>query len=469
MPTKKILVVDDEQPTIDSLELLLSQDFTLLVARNGEDALKLIKEEPISLVFLDISLPIMDGFEVLTHIKKYDAQIPVVMLTADDRSKTAMKALELGAFHYLSKPYHKDDIFLIVRRVFETKVMQEEIISLRDDVERMSHDHDMIGQSAAIREIYETLGKVARTSTTLLLTGESGTGKELVAKAIHSQSARKNKRFKAINCGAIPEHLLESELFGHEKGAFTGANQKKIGKFEMSHGGTIFLDEISTMPMTLQVKLLRVLQEREIERIGGRAVIPIDVRIIAATNVSLKDLVDAGKFRQDLYYRLNVIHLHLPPLRHREGDAALLAKHFLAHFVKTFRKPIHGFSSEAMKLLTEYSWPGNIRELRNVVERATVISDGPLLEVAHFPIELSVPTETDLPEQGGGFPPLKSLMERYERNIILRVLERTKWNQTKAANLLGIHRNTLIAKLDSLDINVKALKQEKVNASQSTV
>lgn len=463
MKKKSILVVDDEQPTIDSLSLLLGDDHHLLIARSGEEALELASSNSLDLVFLDITLQGIDGFEVLKELKRMDETIEVVMLTADEKAKTAMRAIEMGAFHYITKPYDKDDILLAVRRVFEKKYMAEEILSLKDDVEQRDSFHSMVGQDPKMREIYKLITKVAQTDSTVLITGESGTGKELVAKAIHFQSRRQDRHFKAINCGAIPEPLLESELFGHEKGAFTGAQEKKIGKFEMANGGTLFLDEISSMKEPLQVKLLRVLQEREIERVGGIKPIPIDARIIAATNMNLKKLVESGQFREDLFYRLNVIHVHVPALWERKDDILLLAESFLQHFSKKFNKRVDGFTKEVEQMLKEYAWPGNVRELRNVIERAVVLLDRDKIGKEHLPFDLSVPRGA-LPElEDEGAFSLKNVLDAYERKVILNILERTGWNQTRASEILGIHRNTLLIKLDSLAINVKRLKEESEN------
>lgn len=458
MQRRKILIVDDERSTVDSLDLLLGEDFDLSVASTGEEALERIQSTPVDLVFLDITLPGLNGFEALSSIKRYDDSIEVVMLTADERVRTAMRAMELGAFHYITKPYDKDDILLVTRRVFEKKCMSEEIVALRDDLERLESFHDMVGQSPAMKEIYKLVEKVAETDTTVMITGESGTGKELVARAIHAQSDRRHKHFKAVNCGAIPEHLLESELFGHEKGSFTGASERKIGKFEMANGGTLFLDEISTMKETLQVKLLRVLQEHEIERVGGIKAIPIDVRIISATNSNLRKLVEKCLFREDLYYRLNVIHLPMPPLRERKVDIALLAEYFLKFFSKKFNKPVKRFTDDANRVMQEYSWPGNVRELKNVIERAVVLSDRDEVGIESLPFDLSVPSH-DFSETSDLFS-LRDIMDHYEKKVLLNTLERVAWNQTKAAETLGIHRNTLLQKLDSLGIEVTALKRE---------
>jgi two-component system, NtrC family, response regulator AtoC len=455
---RKILIVDDEQPTIDSLEILLGLDFELIIARSGETALSLVKQQAVDLVFLDITLPGIDGFEVLKEIKIYDDTIEVVMLTADEKARTAMRAMELGAFHYITKPYDKDDIFLVTRRVFEKKNMAEEILSLRDEVKQLDLFHGIVGQSASIREIYKLITKVAATDSTILITGESGTGKELVAKAIHIRSNRKDEHFKAINCGAIPENLLESELFGHEKGAFTGAAERKIGKFEMANGGTLMLDEISAMQETLQVKLLRVLQENEIERVGGVKTIPIDVRIIAATNQNMQKLVETGTFREDLFYRINVIHIHLPPLRDRKGDVVLLADHFLRIYSKKFNKPLQEFSPEAKKVLDEYSWPGNVRELKNVIERTVALADGTIIRKEDLPLDLAIPKGESQYQEGFS---LKDTLDAYERKVILSILERVDWNQTRAAEILGIHRNTLLGKLDYFQIKVRQLKEDR--------
>lgn len=457
---RNILIVDDEQPTIDSLEILLGDDYRLLVARSGEQALRLIKSQSVDMAFLDITLQGIDGFEVLKEIKKHDESIEVVMLTADEKARTAMRAVELGAFHYITKPYDKDDIFLVMRRIFEKKNMADEIVRLRDEVKNEEYYHGIVGQSPRMRELYKLLTKIAATDSTVLITGESGTGKELVAKAIHFQSARRELYFKAINCGAIPEYLLESELFGHEKGAFTGAVEKKVGKFEMADGGTLLLDEISAMPETLQVKLLRVLQEHEIERVGGVKMIPIDVRIIAATNCNMPKLIKAGDFREDLFYRLNVIHIHLPPLRERKEDIILLADHFLRHYAKKFNKAVQAYSEEAKRILSEYPWPGNIRELKNVIERTIALTDTEIIPKEDLPMDLSIP-RADAVDSAHELLSLREYMDAYEKKIIMSVLERVEWNQTRAAEVLGIHRNTLLAKLDYFQIRVRQLKEEK--------
>ncbi len=456
---KNILVVDDEQPTVDSLTLLLGDDYELLIARSGEEALKIVTTQPLDLVFLDITLQGIDGFDVLKEIKRYDSSIEVVMLTADEKAKTAMRAIELGAFHYITKPYDKDDILLVTRRVFEKKNMAEEIVALKDEVEKRDSFHSMVGQDPKMRELYKVITKVAQTDSTVLITGESGTGKELVAKAIHFQSQRRDRYFKAINCGAIPEHLLESELFGHEKGSFTGALERKIGKFEMANGGTLFLDEIFSMREPLQVKLLRVLQEREIERGGGVKPIPIDARIIAATNTNLRKLVENGQFREDLFYRLNVIHIHVPSLWERREDVPFLAEYFLQYFSKKFNKRVEVFTQEAERTLKEYYWPGNVRELKNVIERAVVLTESVSIGKENLPLDLSIP-RGEVSEFNEESFSLKAVIEAYERKVLLNILERVAWNQTRASEVLGIHRNTLLIKLETLGINVKRLKEE---------
>lgn len=457
LPTR-ILVVDDEQPTIDSLSLLLGDDHHLLVARSGEEAISLVTSQNIDLAFLDITLPGIDGFEVLKQIKKHDESIEVVMLTADEKAKTALRAIQLGAFDYITKPYDKDDILLTTRRVLEKKNLTQQIVSLRDDVENYDNFHSMVGQDPKMREIYKLITKIALTDSTVLITGESGTGKELVARAIHYQSKRRDNHFKAINCGAIPDHLLESELFGHEKGAFTGASERKIGKFEMANGGTLFLDEISSMKEPLQVKLLRVLQEQEIERVGGIKPIPINARIIAATNTNMKKIVETGQFREDLFYRLNVIHIHVPSLCERRSDISSLAEHFLKLFSKKFNKLVEGFTPDAEQILKNYSWPGNVRELKNVIERAVVLTESKVISKDNLPFDLSIPSQEppvlELPFS------LKTAIDAYEKKVIINVLERTGWNQTKTSEMLGIHRNTLLVKIDSLGINIKQLKEE---------
>jgi len=456
-----ILIVDDEAPTFESLDVLLGDDYHLLVTKSGEEAIDVVQSHPIDLAFLDITLPGMDGFEVLRMMKLHDESIEVVMLTADEKAKSAMRAIELGAFHYLTKPFDKDDILLLVHRIFEKKKMVEEITSLRDEIEQHAF-HNIIGKSKQMKELFNVIKRVSETDSSILITGESGTGKELVARAIHARSPRKDKYFKAINCGAIPDHLLESELFGHEKGAFTGAHERKIGKFEMANQGTIFLDEISAMPQKMQVKLLRVLQEREIERIGSSKTIAVDLRIIAASNAHMRKLVEKGAFREDLYYRLNVIPLHLPPLRERNRDILLLAHYFLKFFSTKFNKPIKGFLQDAKDALQGYAWPGNVRELRNVIERAIVLSESEWISKQDLPIDLAIKQGFSglVPSSHSTFS-LKEALDAYEKRLVLEILERVEWNQTKAAEMLRIHRNTLLAKLDDFGIDTKQLKREQ--------
>jgi DNA-binding NtrC family response regulator len=334
----------------------------------------------------------------------------------------------------------------VVRRALERRALEREVVFLRSELARRYDEEEIVGQHVEMQKIYRLIAQVARTTTTVLITGESGTGKELIARAIHRQGPRRDRPFVAVNPGAVPETLIESELFGHEKGAFTGAYQRKIGKFEMAQGGTLFLDEIGTLKADLQVKLLRVLQEREIERVGGTHPIKIDVRIVAATNADLKAAINSDGFRRDLYYRLNVVAITVPPLRERRQDIPALAERFIRRYNDEFGKRVGGLSSDALAALTDYSWPGNVRELQNVIERCVVLADGPRIELNDLPMDVLLPDHRARVRDAEALP-LHEATEEFERQIVLRVLERVRWNRSEAARILGVHRNSLKAKL----------------------
>src|SRR5262245_34445314 len=361
-----VLVVDDDEGLRESCRLILEEDYEVLDAPNGAEGLEVLRGSEVDVVLLDVRLPGMDGLEVLQKIKSLDEQIEVILVTAVKTVRTAVTAMKLGAFDYLTKPFEEEEVLAVVRRALERRALQRELAFLRSELARRDNGGDIVGESAEMRRLFHVIAQVARTSATVLITGESGTGKELVARAIHSQSPRREKPFVPVNPAAISETLIESELFGHERGAFTGAYQKKLGRFELAQGGTLFLDEIATLKAEMQAKLLRVLQEREIERVGGTRRIGVDVRIIAATNVDLKRAVATQAFREDLYYRLNVVPIALPPLRSRRDDIALLAEHFIRKYNQRFGKHISGISDDARAALEDYHWPGNVRELQNI-------------------------------------------------------------------------------------------------------
>lgn len=447
-----VLAVDDDPKTIASIQLILGNRYLIFNSRCGDEALEFISKKKVDLVFLDIHMPGgMDGLEVLKRIKASGENISVVMVTATNTAKMAVEAMKLGAFDYITKPFDPEEILVVAEKALENSALVKEVLYLRSEV-KPTLFHDLIGDSEAMRKIYELIAKIAPTDVTVLIHGESGTGKELVARAIHFTGARKDKPLLALNCAGIPDNLLEAELFGFEKGAFTGADKLKLGKFELAHEGTLFLDEISSLRLDMQGKILRALQEKEIERVGGTKTIKIDVRIVSATNVDLKNAVKEGKFREDLYYRLNVIPITLPPLRERKEDIPLLLRHFLKLDAKKFNKPIQGISEETVRYLSDYPWPGNIRELENMMERLVVLSDKDVLDTQDLPFDIFLKSKYRMEALMEQSLILKNARGLFEKDYIKAVLEKTRWNQTEAARLLGIHRNTLILKTDELGL-----------------
>ena len=451
-----ILIVDDEPGARQSLEVILEDDYQILAAESGHEALRILQKESIDLVLLDVHMPDMDGLEVLRKIKEEDEEMDVIMVSALNLARKAVDAIKLGAYDYITKPYEPEDILSTVDRVISKQKLHKELDFLRREVEASRGFDQIISQNKTMLEIFQLIKKIAYTSTNILITGESGTGKELIARSIHRQGNRKNGPFVAINCAAIPSELMESEMFGHEKGAFTGAHTRTIGKFEHANGGTLFLDEISMLRSDLQAKLLRVLQEREIERIGSNKPIKIDIRVVSATNTNLEAAVIQGKFRQDLYFRLNVVPISVPPLRERKEDIPLLAKYFLNKFNTAFNKKIPGFSEKALDALLRYPWPGNIRELENLIERIVVLSHGDEpIDLKDVPIEILMDSGQDIQELEPTKVGLIKIREGFEKRIILNVLEATQWNQTETAKILKINRNTLIQKAKHFGILMK--------------
>ncbi len=441
-----ILVVDDDPGVRESFRLILDDHYDVLDAADGRGALQVLQRSPIDLVLLDIRMPEIDGLQLLAQIKALDEQLEVVLVTAVKTVRTAVEAMKLGAFDYLTKPFDEDDLLTVVRRALERRSLEREVVFLRSELARQHDFDELVGQHPEMQKLYRLIGQVARNTATVLIVGESGTGKEIVARAIHRQGPRRDHPFVAVNPAAIPETLIESELFGHEKGAFTGAHQRKIGKFEMAAGGTLFLDEIGTLKPELQVKLLRVLQEREIERVGGTQVVRADVRILAATNSDLRRAVATGAFREDLYYRLNVVRILVPPLRERREDIPHLVEHFVRRYNHHFSKRIEGISPEALAVLHRYSWPGNVRELQNIVERSVALVDGGIIGPSDLPVDLFLPDLRDSVRHAETLP-LREATDEFERQIVTRVLQRVRWNQSEAARILGLHRNVLKAKL----------------------
>ena len=443
------LVVDDEESVRESFRLVLDQDYDVLDAPDGIRALDIVRAHHVDVVLLDIRLPEMDGIEVLERLKTIDDSLEVILVTAVRTVRTAVAAMKLGAFDYVTKPFEDEELLSLVRRAVEKRSLEREVAFLRGELARTHEREDIVGEHPEMQKLARLVTQLAKTTTTVLVTGESGTGKELIARAIHHRGPRSDKPFVPVNPAAIPEALVESELFGHEKGAFTGAHQRKLGRFELAQGGTLFLDEIGLLRPDVQAKLLRVLQEREIERVGGTRAIKIDVRIVAATNADLKRAVAAGTFREDLYYRLNVVPIEVPPLRMRIGDIPRLVNHFVRRYNDELKKHVEGFTPEALDLLASYAWPGNVRELQNVVERMMVLVEGPWIGAADLPLDVTVTPGLPAPGQ----PPealrmdLNQASDRFERMIVQRVLDEVGGNVSEAARALGVHRNSLRIKL----------------------
>ena len=457
---KQVLIVDDEPNLRKILAAQLARDgYDVLTAEDGEVGLQMLRENHIDLVVTDLKMPKVDGMDLLRFALREDPDLPIVMITAHGTVDTAVEALKLGAFDYLTKPFDKDEVRQVVGKALRTRQLSEEDAA---HLPKTSTRFGIIGNSPGLVEIYNVLERVADTPTTILITGESGTGKELVARALHEHSSRRDRPFIKVNCAAIPKELIESELFGYERGAFTGAVSSKPGRFELANGGTLFLDEIGEIPVEMQVKLLRALQESEFERVGGVKTLRVDVRLVAATNRDLKRLIANGSFREDLFYRLNVVPLRLPALRERSADIPLLLEHFLTKFNERLKKSVTGCSEEAMTALRNYAWPGNIRELENVVERAVLFSDEKVIRLQDLPLELKSPLTSvsreeggaglQLPSDGGLKEHVKVAMTRLERELVSRALEQTGGNVTHAARLLKISRKGLQLKMKELGL-----------------
>lgn len=438
-----ILVVDDEASLRESMRLLLSATYNVIFAKNGAEALKKIKRNAPDLVFLDVRMPEIDGLEVLSRIRDMRIDLDVIMITAMNTVSYAVEAMKRGAYDYITKPFDIEAIQTVIEKVLEKRRLAQENIYLKEEIEKKFQFEKIVGRSPAIREVFALISSVAKSESTVLIYGESGTGKELVARAVHNLGSRNQKLFVPVNCAAIPENLLESELFGHERGAFTGAFERKLGKFEIAEGGTLFLDEVSSLPHAMQGKLLRVLQEKEIERIGGVKPISINARIISATNVDLKKLARENKFRNDLFFRINVIPIFIPPLRERREDIPLLIEHFLGIFSREFAKKIRGFNKKAFEAFKNYSWPGNVRELQNLIERLVVLAKGNLITEDHLPREILEP-DSDLDRSELIDLPFREAQMRFEAVFIKKALLKAGGSKNKAAKLLGVHRNTLL-------------------------
>jgi DNA-binding NtrC family response regulator len=453
MLEKKVLVVDDESLMQDFLKEALSRsDYSVDLASTGEEALEKIKDKDYDIILSDIRMPQMSGMELLKVTKEYVPDAKVVMMTAYGTVENAVEAMKLGAFDYVMKPFSADEIELVLKRAFEHKRLILENRLLRSELAGKYRFENIVGKSPQIQKIFELVDVVADTKATVLITGESGTGKELIAKAIHYNSPRKDGPFIKINCAAFPEGLVESELFGHEKGAFTGAIRKSRGRFELADGGTLLLDEVSEISPGLQAKLLRVLQEREFERVGSGETIQVDVRIISTSNKNLREQIEKGKFREDLFYRLNVIPMLIAPLRERKEDIPILAEHFLKKYNLENKRSIEGISQKVYEMFMEYPWPGNVRELENYIERAVVTSKGKILIPSDFPKEIFFGKAYSSPETIG----VGCSISEAEKRLILKTLEAEGGNRTKAAEILEISTRTLRNKLQEYGLKEEA-------------
>jgi len=447
-PRPVVLAIDDEPGVRESLRLILGDEFEVLEAADGAAALAILGARRVDVALLDVRMPGEPGSRVLPQILAIDEAIPVILITADPHLRTAVDAMKAGAYDYLAKPFDVDEILGLVRQAAQQRGMERELHYLRAELDQAHGFDQLVGRHPRMVRLYEVIAQVSQTHATVMITAESGTGKELVARAIHNQSPRRAQPFVAVNLAAIPDSLLESELFGHEKGAFTGAYARKPGKFELAHGGTLFLDEVGSLRVDLQAKLLRALQQREIERLGGTRTIQVDVRVIAATNTDLRQAIRARTFREDLYYRLHVVPIGVPPLRERKSDLPDLAAHFVRKYAREFKKDVRALSRGARVALDGYDWPGNVRELENIIERGVALATRPVIGLDDLPLELAM--NEAAPAHGEVEPgplTLREARDRFEQAYVLRALEREGWNQSRAARGLGVHRNTLLARL----------------------
>ena len=456
----KILVVDDEQSMRDFLKIMLKKEqYDVVIVEDGQEACRAIDEDIYDLVITDIKMPGLSGLDVLRHVKQVAPETLVLVITAFSSTEDAVFAMKQGALDYLTKPFDIEEMKLVIRNALEQKKLREEHEYYKRQYNHLFDVGNIVGESQVIRDIFGMIRRIGPSKSTVLVTGESGTGKELIARAVHQNSPRREAPFVAVSCGAIPENLLESELFGYMKGAFTGAIANKIGLFELADRGTLFLDEIGELPLQIQVKLLRVLQERQFKRVGGTKDISVDVRIVAATNRDLGKMVAENSFRKDLYYRLNVIPIHLPPLRERQEDIPLLAKHFLEKYNQEIGKHFTHIADEAMAKLLNYDWPGNIRELENVIERAVALEAEPAIELAGLPENIrgaGHPFASRIPEE---IPPegidLEDIVDEIEKDLLVKALEKTGWVKKHAARLLHLSFRSFRYRLDKFEIDEK--------------
>jgi DNA-binding NtrC family response regulator len=454
MAAERILVVDDEELNRDLLQQILEREgYQVAIAANGQEALALLRQEAFHVVLTDLKMPGMTGVEVIRELKMLAPSTMGIIHTAYGSVETAVEAMKAGAYDYVTKPVRRDELLVVIQRALEFQHLHHENVSLRKQLKAKYKFDNIVSDNEKMQAIFTQVEKVADTDSTVLIYGESGTGKELIARALHYNSYRQDKPLVPINCGAIPEDLLESELFGHEKGAFTGATAQRLGRFELANGGTIFLDEIGEMRPSLQVKILRVLQEREFERIGGTRTIKVDVRILAATNKNLEDLVARQQFRDDLFWRLNVIPITMPPLRERLSDIPLLVAHFIARFNAEKKQHLTGISPEALQMLQSYHWPGNVRELENTVERIAILKGSGMIMPEDLPEKIARPSLSrsvpgvNIPDDGIDFD---AMVETFEKQLLMQALVKAGGVKSKAANLLHMNRTTLVEKVKKL-------------------
>lgn len=451
MASEKVLLIDDSSEILENLSaFLISEGYDVSTTTDGATGISMIEKNFYDLILTDLKMPGADGMEVLGYVREHSPESICILLTGYGTIRNAVEAIKKGAFDYLTKPIKLDEIAITLKRALEYRDLKRENTNLRNQLKRKYQFKNIIGESPAMQKVFETVEKVADTDSTVLILGESGTGKELIARALHYHSYRKDGPFVPVNCAAIPSELLESELFGHEKGAFTNAIRARIGRFELANGGTLFLDEIGDMSPNLQSKLLRVLQERQFERIGGIKPIKVDIRVISATHQDLRTAVSKKRFREDLYYRLNVIPIQIPPLRERRSDIPLLVHHFIHYFSKSKRKRVTGITQEALDRLMDYEWPGNVRELENMIERMVILTNHEVLDISDLPERVFPPHSKELgrpveiPEEGLS---LEMALNEFERQLILQALNKSGWVKNKAAQLLHVNRTTLIEKI----------------------
>lgn len=443
-----ILVVDDEYGVRQSFNMVLKDEYKVLLAATGTEAIDLFNKNAVDLILLDILLPDINGLELLEQLKELDSNTEIIMITAVKDIQTAVKAIRLGAYDYIVKPFDVDEVLKVIKRALEKRDLVKEVVYLKNELGRYQVFEEMIGQDEKMIKIFDLISMISQTDGTVLIQGENGTGKELVARAIHNRSRRMDQPFVVINCAAIPATLMESEIFGYQKGAFTGATTTVMGKLEIANKGTAFLDDIDSLTVSMQSKLLRIIQEKEFERLGSRKVVKLDVRFIAASNKNLPQLIAKGDFREDLFYRLNVLPIELPPLREKKNDIALLIDHFLNSYSRNTGKPAKKISQEAMKVLINYDWPGNVRELKNLVERLTTVIKDPVIKFEDVSMLIN-------PKKGiMKSMRLKDAVNAFEKNYITEVLEQVNYNKKEAAKILDVHRNTLINKLNELGLKI---------------